>query len=368
MLQQPAPFGRRRRDGFGLAGLSGGRSRPWFMQPDYDDLAAVADFVNDRYALTVVPLGSIASAVPSELRVKRAASFAELFSFSCASAGARSYVAQDGQLRADLGIDQPRFDWTNGRRQLAINGASANLLLGSAAPATQSVAVTAQSYALSFTGTGTVALSGAAGAGPLVGGGANQRTSLVFTPAAGTLTLTMSGDVRLGQLEANSFASPYIATGAAAVSRAAETAEFAPILAALLQRSAASIAVRGQRLERNAARIVGVTGTNSLIRAQSNRQAVLIDGSSQLATASGIDLRSSSYGVASAFDAAGRSIARNGTAVATDAGTPPAARSNVYLGRDGAGTSSAYGDGWFDLVAISATRWNDQRLTELSSL
>ncbi len=119
----------------------------------------------------------------------------------------------------------------------------------------------------------------------------------------------MSGDVRLAQLEANSFASPYIATVGAAVSRAAETAELSPVLEALLQRSAATLAVRGQRLERNAARIVGVNGTSSLLRAQSNRLSVLMDGSAQLATAAGADLRMSSYAAACAFDGTGRSVA-----------------------------------------------------------
>lgn len=368
MLQQPASFSRRGQDRFDLSPLSGRPRRAWFEQPGHADLAAVADFNNDRYALTVVPLAEIGGASAEELCAKRSASFAELFDFTCSSGAARSYVDASGTMLNDLDADQPRFDWTNGRRQLALNGASANLILDSAAPATQVVSVTAQGYVLSFSGTGTIALSGAASVGPLTGSAANQRVALAFTPAAGALTLTISGDVRLAQLEANSFASPYIPTGAGLVSRAAETTEFSPVLAALIQRSAATVAVRGQRLERNAARIVGVNGTSSLIRAQSNRLAVLIDGSSPLATSAGLDLRTNSYGAASAFDVTGRAVVRNGAMVAVDGGTAPSARSNVYLGRDGAGTSATYGDGWYDGLTVAPMRLSDDRLQRLAAL
>jgi hypothetical protein len=73
--------------------------------------------------------------------------------------------------------------------------ARVNLLDGTAALATQSVTVVAASHTLSFTGDGTVTLSGASTAGPLVGTGATDRVSLVFTPTAGSLTLTVSGTV-----------------------------------------------------------------------------------------------------------------------------------------------------------------------------
>lgn len=365
MVAQPVTLTRRRRDPLDLARLTPAGKRAWFEAPAYADFAAIADFSADRYAITTVPLAGIAGASAAALRVKRAASFAELIAFTCSSGPARSYLDAQGVMRADLAADQPRFDWTNGRRQLALNGASANLLLNSAAPASQSLAVTAQSYALSFTGTGSIALSGASSVGPLAGTGATARVSLVFTPAAGTLTLTMSGDVRLAQLEANSFASPYIATVGAAVSRAAETAELSPVLEALLQRSAATLAVRGQRLERNAARIVGVNGTSSLLRAQSNRLSVLMDGSAQLATAAGADLRMSSYAAACAFDGTGRSVARNGVAVVNDTGSPPSSRGSVYLGRDAANTATAYGDGWYEYLGIAPTRLSEGKIQEI---
>jgi hypothetical protein len=76
-----------------------------------------------------------------------------------------------------------------------------NLLTGTDDLATQSVTVTAVEHVLSFYGTGTVTLTGASTAGPLVGTGADDRVDLTFTPSAGSLTLTVSGDVNFAQLE-----------------------------------------------------------------------------------------------------------------------------------------------------------------------
>ena len=84
-----------------------------------------------------------------------------------------------------------------------------NLLDGSDALTTQSRTVAAVAYTLSFTGTGTVTLSGASTAGPLVGTGANDRVTLTFTPSAESLTLTVTGSVTLAQLELGSTATAY---------------------------------------------------------------------------------------------------------------------------------------------------------------
>jgi len=81
--------------------------------------------------------------------------------------------------------------------------ATTNLLLNTNTLSTQSATVTAVSHTLHFTGTGTITLSGASTAGPLVGTGTGEenRVSLVFTPSAGSLTLTVTGTVTNAQLE-----------------------------------------------------------------------------------------------------------------------------------------------------------------------
>jgi len=81
------------------------------------------------------------------------------------------------------------------------DGGVRNEVDGSDTLATQTVTVTAQERTLSFRGTGTVTLSGASTAGPLVGTGADDIVSLTFTPTAGNLTLTVSGAVNDAMLE-----------------------------------------------------------------------------------------------------------------------------------------------------------------------
>jgi len=88
-------------------------------------------------------------------------------------------------------------------------GGRRNELVSTATLATQSVTVTAAERTLSFKGAGTVTLSGASTAGPLVGTGASDRVTLTFTPSAGPLTLTVSGTVTDAQLELGATATAY---------------------------------------------------------------------------------------------------------------------------------------------------------------
>jgi hypothetical protein len=144
--------------------------------------------------------------------------------FTRASTG--TYFDSAGVLQT-AAVNTPRWDYdpvTHALRGLLIEEARTNVLLNSATLVTQSVTVTATAYTLSFYGTGTVTLSGAS-TGSLVGTGAfPQRVSLTFTPAAGTLTCTVTGSVQSAQLEAGTFATSYIAVTAAAVTRAADFA------------------------------------------------------------------------------------------------------------------------------------------------
>jgi hypothetical protein len=84
----------------------------------------------------------------------------------------------------------------------------ANGGLGGQMP-TQTITVSAQAYTLSFWGPGSVVLSGAHSA-TAVGSGASVRTTLTFTPSAGSLTFSVSGSVIDADLVAGSVASSTI--------------------------------------------------------------------------------------------------------------------------------------------------------------
>ena len=93
-----------------------------------------------------------------------------------------------------------------------------NLLLNTATLSTQSVTTAAINYILSFSGTGSVTLSGTY-SGTLNGTGVSNRVYLTFTATAGTLTATVSGSVTSAQLEAVTYQttpSTYVATTSSA--------------------------------------------------------------------------------------------------------------------------------------------------------
>ena len=100
--------------------------------------------------------------------------------------------------------------------------ARTNIVFPSDTLTTQTRTVTAVAHTLSFYGTGTVTLSGATTATVVGIGAFPQRRVFTFTPAAGNLTLTVSGSVTLAQLEVGSTASSYIPTTTAAVTRSAD--------------------------------------------------------------------------------------------------------------------------------------------------
>ena len=146
----------------------------------------------------------------------------QLITFTRASAG--TYVGSDGLIKTAT-TNEARFDHdpvTGESLGLLVEEQRSNLLLNSGTLATQDVTVAAVAHTLSFYGSGTVTLSGAHTATVVGTGAYPARTTLTFTPTAGTLTVTVSGTVEYANLEIGSFATSYIPTTGSTASRAAD--------------------------------------------------------------------------------------------------------------------------------------------------
>lgn len=145
--------------------------------------------------------------------------------FTVTRAGTSTRVNLAGAIEL-VTANRPRFDYdpvTRALKGLLIEESRTNLLLNSllngTALSTQTVSVSATQYTLSFYGSGTVTLSGAY-SGSLVGSGAYPaRSTLTFTPSAGSLVLTVTGTVQFANLEAGGFATSFIPTAGASVTR-----------------------------------------------------------------------------------------------------------------------------------------------------
>ena len=149
--------------------------------------------------------------------------FGDIITFTRTSGGGRF---NSSGVYEWLGNNVPRFDYDPVTLQplgILIEEERTNRLLNSATVVTQNVSTTATANTLSFYGTGTITLSGTA-TGLLVGTGVANRVSLTFTPTAGTLTLTVTGNCTSGQLEEGAFPTSYIPTEANQVTRAADIA------------------------------------------------------------------------------------------------------------------------------------------------
>ena len=188
-----------------------GQSIPWFVpwnSPSTGTIPGlVLDFSDGSYGAggALGPLGNTVS-------------------FARDSDGTRTDAT--GSLQV-LGSNQARIEHdplTFAPIGLLLEAARTNLFVQSDAPADQTILVTNDAYIISFYGNGSISLSGAHVAVLPGAGSYPTRTELSFTPSAGNLTLTLTGNVVSPQLEQGSKASTYVPTAAAAVQRADDIA------------------------------------------------------------------------------------------------------------------------------------------------
>lgn len=128
-----------------------------------------------------------------------------------------------------VNADLPRFDYdptTLAPKGILIEEQAANLLLNSlidgTALSTQTRSLSAIAHTFSFYGTGSVAISGGHTATVNGTGAYPSRTAYTFTPSAGNVTFTVTGDVKFAQLETRVYASSFIPTAGTAVTRNAD--------------------------------------------------------------------------------------------------------------------------------------------------
>lgn len=196
-------------------------------------------------------------------------------------------------------------------------------------------------------------------------------TTSVRCGLAMTVTNGAAVDVTLRisqpQLEQASFASDPILTTSAAVTRAIETARFSPLLEAIMQRAAGSVVVRGMldadgTSSADVRTIVGLAAFCILGSRNSTAMRQISDSgvADDQVVSGGFVLP---WGVGYSFDSSAVSMAKDG---AVGAHTQlPGSRSQVYLGRPGAGAIT-YGHGLYDFVGISPERLPSATLQALA--
>jgi hypothetical protein len=175
----------------------------------------------------------------------------------------------------------------------------------------------------------------------------NPRTVWVGDNASGCLAWG-------AQLEAQAFASSYIPTTTATVTRLIETPRFSPLVEAIFQLPGNTVRVQSTLNQLLAGqRIIGTngaSGTGILFRGGIGVPAQLVGGSVASALDGGSPVLPGPFGAVLSNNSAGRAISGNGGAVASDTAAVDT-RAQVFLARSST-VANDYGNGYYNSFAL----------------
>lgn len=332
---------------------------------------------------THLRLGTVGIEVPAmALDFVSAPILSSAVTFSRSSAA--TTVGQDGLIQT-VAVDAPRFDFdptSLAPRGLLIEEARTNMFVNSlvngVSLATQNVSVTAVPHTISFYGTGTITLSGAAVSAVVGTGAYPNRQTLTFTPILGVLVCTVVGLVQFAQLEVGSFATSFIPTAASPVTRAADIAimsgsNFSSWYNASEGTFFASFEASPNTFTTYLAASNGVVAQNSMHidnDGSGNMRSAYYSGSSAVALLSlgAVGTIGAVNRVSTAYKVNDFAASRNGGAVVTDAlGAVPVGADRLNIGADPSGAAVNVSNSRIRQIAYYNKRLPNSVLQRLSS-
>lgn len=301
----------------------------------------------------------------------------------CTRASSATCFGPDGKLRT-VAANVPRIDYdpvTGKCLGLLVEEARTNLWLNSATAVAQSFAVTAQTYTLSFEGSGSIALTGAYSGDSSAGTVQSGRRVLTFTPSAGSLTCTPSGDVRNVQLEVGAFPTSYIPTEASAVTRAADTAQLqgAQAVGQWLNASQGTLLARSRAFQskRKQTTIAALTDGSSANRVMLRGDTSVSQGVGGFVVANSVDLLPPGYtplqpttgvSVAVSYATNSAAISAYGDILGTSfSGQHPQGIDRLVLGNAPNTGGTEHFNGHISLVAYYPVRITNEQLQRLTA-